>query len=82
MDSQAYGEIEALLGRRAGHIAYHPFDNESQLGEVLAEAAQVMWASLRSAWTLHEVWNNGATVWRSPDGTETVQVPPGGGSQV
>jgi hypothetical protein len=75
-DEQAYREIQALVGQSAGHIAYSPFGSETYLSGVLVEAAQAMWESLRSAWVLVEIWNNGTTVWRSPDGTETVTVTP------
>ncbi len=77
-DEQAYREIEALVGQSAGHIVYHPFGYETYLNGLLVESAQAMWESLRSHWTLVEIWNNGTTFWRSPDGTETATVTPGG----
>ena len=76
-DEQAYREIQALVGQSAGHIAYYSFGYETYLSGVLVEAAQAMWESLRSPWTLVEMWNNGTTFWRSPDGTETATVTPG-----
>lgn len=75
---RAYDEVEAQIGRSAGHIAFTDFQHETHLTETLTDAAQAMWASLRSAWTLLEIWNNGATVWASPDGDETVAVSPEG----
>jgi hypothetical protein len=81
-DEQAYQEIEALVGQSAGHIAYRPLAFESYLSGVVVEAAQAMWESLRSHWMLVEVWNNGATFWRSPDGTETATLTPGGEIQI
>ena len=81
-DKQANHEVQALVGQSAGHIAYHSFRYETHLTVALIEAAQAMWESLRSPWTLVEVWNNGASVWRSPDGTETAIVTPAGEIQV
>ena len=81
-DEQANREVQARVGQSAGHIAYHPFRYETHLTEALVEAAQCMWESLRSPWVLVEVWNNGATVWRSPNGTKTTTITPGGGIQV
>jgi hypothetical protein len=49
---------------------------------VLVEAARAMWESLRSPGMLVEVWNNGTTFWRSPDGTETAMVTPAGEIQI
>ena len=60
-DEQAYREIQTLVGQSAGHIAYHSFGNETYLRDLLVDAAQTMWESLRSSWMLVEVWNNGAT---------------------
>jgi hypothetical protein len=81
-DEQAYREMQALVGQSAGHIAYHSFGYETYLTGMLVEAAQAMWESLRSPWTLVEVWNNGTTVWRSPDGIETAMVTPNGEIQI
>ena len=81
-DGHAYRQIQTLVGQSAGHIAYHPFDDETYLSGVLVEAAQAMWESLRSSWMLVEVWNNGTTLWRSPDGNETALVTPGGEIQI
>ena len=81
-DHQAYHEIQALVGQSAGHIAYHPFGHETYLSGVLVESAQAMWESLRSHWMLVEIWNNGTTFWRSPDGSETATVTPGGEIQI
>ncbi len=81
-DEQARREIQALIGRSAGHIAYYSFGYDTYLIGVLVEAAQTMWESLRSPWMLIEVWNNGTTLWRSPDGSETAMIPPGGEIQV
>jgi hypothetical protein len=81
-DEQAYAEIQALVGQSAGHIAYYSFGYETWLSGVLVEAAQTMWESLRSPWMLVEVWNNGTTLWRSPDGAETATVTPDGEIQI
>ena len=81
-DEQAYREIEALVGQSAGQIVYYTFGYETYLNALLIQAAQVMWESLRSPWTLVEIWNNGTTFWRSPDGTETATVAPGGEIQI
>ena len=81
-DEQAYREIEARVGQSAGHIAYQSFDRETHLSRALIEAAQAMWESLRSAWMLVEIWNNGTILWRSPDGTETAMVTPDGEIQM
>ena len=81
-DELGYREIEALVGQSAGHIAYYAFSYETHLNGVLVAAAQAMWESLRSPWTLVEIWNNGTTFWRSPDGLETATVIPGGEIQI
>jgi hypothetical protein len=77
-DQQALREIQALVGQSAGYIAYRPFACQTYLSDVLLEAAQAMWESFRSTWVLVEVWNNGATIWQAPDGTEAARVIPGG----
>lgn len=73
---QAYDEIERQIGRSAGHICFYEFHHENDLTETLSRSAFAVWESLRSAWTLVEVWNNGTTVWASPEGDETLTVPP------
>ena len=77
-DQQAFREIQALVGQSAGHITYYPFACQTYLGDLLVEAAQAMWESFRSTWVLVEVWNNGATIWQAPDGTESARVTPDG----
>jgi len=73
---RAYDEIEAQIGRSAGHISFHEFRHENHLTETLVQSARAVWESLRSAWILVEIWNNGATVWASPAGDETITMPP------
>lgn len=80
-DERAYDEIEAQIGRSAGHIAFTEFRHETYLTEILTDAAQAVWSSLRSTWTLLEIWNNGTTVWASPEGTEIATVTPEGDFQ-
>jgi len=79
---QAYEEIEAQIGRGAGNIAATNFRHHTWLTESLSDAARNMQLSLRSAWLLDEIWNNGATVWRSPTGDLCATVTPDGGIQV
>jgi hypothetical protein len=67
-EDRAYREIEAQMGRGAGNIAATNFRYHTWLTECLTDAARAMQISLRSAWLLAEIWNNGATVWQSPDG--------------
>jgi len=81
-DEQGYLEIQALVGQSAGYIAYHSIGYETYLSGVVVEAAQAMWESLRSHWMLIEIWNNGTSFWRSPDGGETATVSPGGEIQI
>ena len=81
-DSQAYAELEAQIGRGAGNIAATNFRHHTWLTELLASAARTMQVSLRSAWLLVEIWNNGTTVWQSPDGDQLATVPPEGEIQV
>lgn len=81
-DDPVRGEIEPLVGKSAGQICYHEFLHESLLAVAIASVAHALWESLRSAWILIEVWNNGATFWRSPEGDETATVPPHGEIQV
>ena len=77
-DDRAYREIEAQLGRGAGNIAATNFCYHAYHTEALAEAALAMQQSLRSAWTLAEIWNNGTTIWHSPAGDQAATVTPGG----
>jgi hypothetical protein len=81
-DSRAYQEIEAQIGRGAGNIAATNFLHHTWLTESLADAARAMQLSLRSAWLLVEIWNNGATVWHSPAGDRRAIVTPEGDIQV
>ena len=61
------------MGQSAGHIAYYPFACQTYLSDVLVEAAQAMWESFRSTWVLVESWNDVASIWQAPLGTETPQ---------
>ena len=81
-EEQALHEIEAQIGRGAGNIAATNFRHHSYLTEPLAEAALAVQQSLRSAWTLAEIWNNETTVWRSPAGDQTATVSPDGEMQI
>lgn len=81
-DSQAYTELEAQIGRAAGNIAATNFRHHAWLTGGLASAARAMQVSLRSAWLLLEIWNNGTTVWQSPEGDRIATVTPGGEIQV
>jgi hypothetical protein len=73
-NEQTYAEIEAQVGRGAGNIAATNFQHHSWLTEVVSDAARAMQLSLRSAWLLDEVWNNGTTVWVSPEGERRATV--------
>ena len=77
-DHQAYQELEAQVGRGAGNIAATNFRHPTYLTDTLVEAALAMQQSLRSAWTLVELWNNGTTVWTSPGGARRATVSPDG----
>lgn len=77
-DTEAYAELEAQVGRGAGNIAATNFCHHTWLTELLADAARAMQLSLRSAWLLAEIWNNGATVWHSPAGDQSATVTPEG----
>lgn len=77
-DSQAYGEVEAQIGRAAGNIAATNFRYHTWLTEAVACAARAMQVSLRSAWPLVEIWNNGTTTWHSPSGNQVATVTPEG----
>jgi hypothetical protein len=79
---QAYEELEAQIGRGAGNIAATNFQHHTWLTDSLASAARAMQVSLRSAWLLAEIWNNGATVWHSPAGDQHATVTPEGAIQV
>ena len=81
-EDRAYEEIEAQIGRGAGNIAATNFQYHSWLTESLANAARTVQLSLRSAWLLAEIWNNGATVWHSPSGDQRATVTPEGEIQV
>jgi hypothetical protein len=77
-DDQAYAELEAQIGRGAGNIAATNFHYHTWLTELLAGSARAMQLSLRSAWLLAEIWNNGTTVWHSPGGDQHATVTPSG----
>ena len=77
-ESQACVEVEAQIGRAAGNIAATIFRYHTWLTELVASAARAMQVSLRSAWLLVEIWNNGATVWQSPSGNQAATVTPEG----
>ena len=81
-DSEAYAELEAQVGRGAGNIAATNFRHHTWRTELLANAARAMQLSLRSAWLLAEIWNNGATVWHSPAGDQSAPVTPEGGIRI
>ena len=81
-DSQAYGEVEAQIGRAAGSIAATNFRHHTWLTETVACAARAMQVSLRSAWLLVEIWNNGTTVWQSPSGDQVATATPEGEMKV
>lgn len=81
-DERALREIEAQIGRGAGNIAATNFAHHSHYTEVLAEAALAVQQSLRSAWTLVEIWNNGTTIWQSPEGDQKATVTPEGDIQI
>ena len=81
-DDRAYAELESQIGRGAGNIAATNFRYHTWLTETVSDAARAMQLSLRSAWTLAEIWNNGATVWTSPGGERTATVTPEGDIQV
>jgi hypothetical protein len=75
---RAYREIEAQIGRGAGNIAATNFRYHTWLTETLTDAARAMQVSLRSAWRLAEIWNNGTTIWTSPQGEQKATVTPEG----
>ena len=75
-DEQAYAELEAQIGRGAGNIAATNFCYHTWLTDIVADSARAMQVSLRSAWILAEIWNNGTTVWESPEGDKTLTVLP------
>jgi hypothetical protein len=77
-DERAYDEIEAQIGRGAGHIAATQFRYHTWVTEMLTDAARAIQLSYRSAWLLTELWNNGTTVWQSPDGVQRATVTPDG----
>ena len=81
-DNQAYAELEAQIGRGAGNIAATNFRYHTWLTEVLAGAARAMQLSLRSAWLLVEIWNNGTTLWQAPEGDQIATITPEGRIQV
>ena len=81
-DERAYDEIEAQIGRGAGNIAATNFCYHSWLTEVLTDAARAMQVSLRSGWLLAEIWNNGTSIWHSPEGDQTATVGSDGAIQI
>ncbi len=73
-EDRAYAELEAQIGRAAGNIAATNFRHHTWLTEIVTDAARAMQLSLRSAWFLAEIWNNGTTRWESPGGDQTATV--------
>ena len=82
IDSWAGREVQAQIGRGAGNIAATNFRYDTWLTEKVTSAARAMQLSLRSGWVLVEIWNNGATIWRSPGGDLRATVSPEGEIQV
>ncbi len=78
MDDTVPAGVESLLGTSAGKIWSTALAESDTRAQALSEAAEVMWESLCSAWVLLELWNNGATVWRSRDGDEAAFAAPDG----
>ena len=72
--SKAHVEIHALIGKSAGEICYHNFCHESFYTQALVNAAEALWERVKSPWVLVEVWNNGTTLWQSPQGDATATV--------
>jgi len=68
--------FEDLIGQSAGQIAHADLPPGDRQVDQVVEAACTMWERLMSAWMLQEVWNNGATVWISPDGDRRAIVSP------
>lgn len=81
-ESQACEEVEAQIGRGAGNIAATNFRYHTWLTECPSDAARAMQVSLRSAWLLVEIWNNGTTMWQSPQCDQIATVTPEGRIQV
>ena len=79
---RAYSELEAQIGRGAGNIAATNFRYHTWLTETVTDAARAMQLSLRSGWQLFEIWNNGTTVWQSPEGDRTATVSAEGDMEV
>jgi hypothetical protein len=77
-DDLAYAEIQRQIGRAAGNIAATNLRYYTWLTDRVSNAARAMQVSLRSAWVLREIWNNGMTIWESPGGGETATVTPAG----
>ncbi len=73
-DDRAYDEIEAQIGRGAGNIAATNFRYDCWLTEIVTDAARAMQVSVRSGWLLAEIWNNGTTIWHSPDDDRTATI--------
>jgi hypothetical protein len=81
-EDRAYEELEAQIGRGAGNIAATHFRYHTWLTEIVTDSARAMQVSLRSGWLLLEVWNNGTTVWESPESDRTATVTPDGRIQM
>ena len=77
-DGRAYAEVEAQVGRAAGNIAATNLRYHTWLTDTVVSAARAMQLSLCSAWRLVEIWNNGTTVWQSPDEDQFATVTPEG----
>jgi len=73
-EDKANREIDSLIGKSAGEICYHNFRYHSLRTQALGNAAETMWEHVKSPWILVEIWNDGTTVWQSPEGDVTTTV--------
>ena len=71
-------DVEALTGLSAGKICYANIDNHDPIIQSAIQAAENLWESCRSAWTLEEIWQDGTTIWISPKGSQQAVVAPDG----
>lgn len=71
-------QIDRLTGQSADHI-FHAEVNPSDEQSIAAhQAAQILSSSSRSTWRLGEIWQDGTTVWISPQETQKAMVAPDG----
>ncbi len=71
-------QIESLTGQSAEKILNNKTNPPDQQCKAAIQAAEILWSSKRSSWRLGEIYQDGTTVWISPEETQKALVAPDG----